>query len=83
MNGTDIVEDATEVVETYLSLIETLAAAKQFQAESRSRLVCRCPSCGSARSQALLWVRSMREGSVAELAAIDGGDLLDEELEAA
>lgn len=83
MRDTDIVEDATEVVEIYLSLIETLAAAKQFQAESRSRLVCNCPGCKSARSDVLLWVKWMREGSLAELAAFDGGDLLDEELEAA
>jgi len=44
-----------------LVTIEVLAATKQFQAESQSRLVCRCPSCGSSRSKTLLWVASIRE----------------------
>jgi len=61
MKGTDIIERAVGIVEDYLSLIEVLAATKQFQAESQSRLVCRCPSCKSSRSRTLLWVASIRE----------------------
>jgi hypothetical protein len=61
MKGMEIIERAEGIVEDYLSLIEVLAATKQFQAESQSRLVCRCPSCKSARSRTLLWVGSMRE----------------------
>jgi hypothetical protein len=65
-----VVEQASEVVDDCLSLIEELTETKQFQAESKSRLVCRCPACTSNRSNVLAWTRAMRSaGADTELQA--------------
>lgn len=62
LNGYDIVEQARNVIEDYLSLVELLAAIKQFQADNFSPLICRCQTCRRIHSRTLAWVRLMRAG---------------------
>ena len=65
MERLSVVEQAGDVVDDCLALIEELTETKQFQAESKSRLVCRCPACTSTRSNVLAWTRAMRSGASA------------------
>jgi hypothetical protein len=61
MNGYNILEAVSELVDRQLSVMEALHESRKFQIDARSRLVCRCASCRNENETNLVWLRSIRE----------------------
>ena len=63
MNDYDIMSEASDLVDCKLAMLEALQESRKFQIDTRSRIVCRCPSCRSANEKDLAWLHQMRASS--------------------
>jgi hypothetical protein len=54
METKSIVDSAAEVVERYLTLVETEVSSKSVQRSGR--FVCDCPTCHNRRRETLAWL---------------------------
>jgi hypothetical protein len=60
-DGYDVINEATDVIEVKLGILEALCEANKYRIEEGSRLICRCLSCRGANSSLNGWLWDMRQ----------------------
>jgi hypothetical protein len=60
MKPVDILEEASDVVERCLGLVEIKFEVQDYLTRNSSKRICRCPNCRNSMANARAWLRDMR-----------------------
>ena len=58
----DVLQEAADLVEHQLDVMETLGEARKHRPYPHGHLLCRCPRCLAEANGTIEWVKSMRAG---------------------